>query len=174
MNRALLRLISIGLLLLLLIVTYMSLRTLRRLPSVTVYFIKSSPTTFSLEPVTRLASTQSLEGQLNLAIQTLITGPSENEAAQGLSSSFPEATRLLGLELSSTTAEVNLSQAFEQGGGSATMIGRINQLFYTLTELEEISNVSLLIEGKPILAFSAQGLLIENPWQRSGEALPRW
>lgn len=174
MNRLVFRIISLILLLGLLGITFFSLRTLNRLPSITVYLVKTSATNFTLEPVTRLASSNKLEDQLATAVNALISGPTDDEKKQGLITTLDAGIQLLGLELSGSEVRVNLADAFQRGGGSALMLGRLNQVFYTLSQAEGVDQVSLLIEGEKLSSFSEQGLLIDNPWQRSSDSLPVW
>lgn len=79
------------------------------------------------------------------------------------------------MELAGDLITVNLPAEFERGGGTALMTARLNQLFYTLTEDPAVTRVSLDVEGWPVKVFSGQGLIIDNPWDRTyHETLPVW
>ncbi len=170
-----LRLVTIVLLILLALATFYSLRTLRRLPNVLVYFVKSEETSFTLEAAWRRERVNGLEHQLTTAMQRLIDGPNSSEQQRKLSSAVPTTTKLLGLTLEGNEVTVNLSKDFEAGGGVSSMQGRLEQVFYTLTQPKDIDKVRLQIEGKPVTVFSGEGIIIDNPWTRpSREALPRW
>jgi spore germination protein GerM len=170
-----LRLVTIALLILLALATFFSLRTLRRLPNVVVYFVKSEETSFTLAPAYRRERVDGLEGQLSVAVQHLIEGPSSSEGQRGLSSAVPATTKLLGLTLDGNQVTVNLSKDFETGGGMANIQGRLEQLFYTLTQPTDVDSVSLQLEGESVIVFSGEGIIIENPWTRkTRETLPRW
>jgi spore germination protein GerM len=163
------------LLILLALATFFSLRGLRRLPNVVVYFVKSEETSFTLGPGYRRERVEGLEQQLSVAVQRLIDGPTASEQQRGLSSAVPTTTKLLGLTLGGNQVTVNLSEDFEAGGGMASVQGRLEQLFYTLTQSTSIDKVSLQLEGKPVIVFSGEGVIIENPWTRkTRETLPRW
>lgn len=169
------RLLIIALLILLALATFFSYRTLRRLPNVVVYFVKDEGTSFTLEPGYRRENVSGLEQQLSVAVQRLIDGTNSSEQQRGLSSSVPKDTKLLGLSVQGNQVIVNLSKEFEAGGGTADMFGRLNQVFYTLTQPKDIEKVSLQIAGKSVTVFSGEGIMIENPWTRpSREVLPRW
>jgi spore germination protein GerM len=170
-----LRLVTIALLIFLALATFFSLRTLRRLPNVVIYFVKSEETSFTLEPGYRREQVSDLEQQLSIAVQCLIDGPNSSEQQRGLSSAVPSTTKLLGLTLENNQVTVNLSKEFETGGGMASVQGRLEQLFYTLTQPTSVEKVSLQLEGEPVIVFSGEGIIIENPWTRkTRETLPRW
>ncbi len=174
MARVVLRLSTVALLLLLLIVTFLSVRTARRLPNLIIYLVKDNDTSFTLEPVGRKVNASSLEEKLRGAIQALQDGPTGAEKAKGLSTTFPPDMKLNRLELVGSEVRVDLSTEFEQGGGSALMVGRLNQLFYTLDQPKEVKDISLFIDGLRVTAFSQQGIMIASPWSRKSEALPVW
>jgi spore germination protein GerM len=170
-----LRLVTIALLILLALITFFSLRTLRRLPNVVVYFVTSEETSFTLEPSYRHESVTGLEQHLSTAMQSLIDGPNGSEQQRGLTSAVPTTTKLLDLTVKGNQVTVNLSKDFEAGGGMSSIQGRLEQLFYTLTQPKEIDKAHLQIEGKAVTVFSGEGILIENPWtRRDRKTLPRW
>jgi spore germination protein GerM len=169
------RLTLIALLLVLALAVFFSYRTLRQLPNVVVYFVKSGETSFTLEPGYRKESVRGLEQQLSVAMQRLIDGPNASETQRGLTSAVPKATKLLGLNVQDNQVIVNLSKEFESGGGLSDIQGRLNQVFYTLTQPSKINTVSLQIAGKPVSVFSGEGMIIDNPWTRpSRNVLPSW
>lgn len=174
MARVVLRLSTVALLLLLVLVAFLSVRTARRLPNVIVYLVKDNETFFTLEPVGRRVTANTLEEKLKGAILALQAGPTSEEKTRGLSSSLPPDMKLNRLELIGTELSIDLSSEFEQGGGNALMMGRLNQLLYTLEQPKEISSISLFIDGLRVTAFSQEGIMIASPWSRENETLPVW
>lgn len=153
----------------------MTIRTLNRLPDTLVYFVRSEPTFLQLVAVGRKVAARTPEERLEAALRELIAGPTDAEEARGLASTIPEDTRVHALTLTGSTVTVDLSAAFEQGGGTAMMSSRLNQLFYTLTQPAEVNEVSLRIEGVAVQRFSGEGLLVPQPWRRpEGRDLPSW
>lgn len=61
---------------------------------------------------------------------------------------------------------VNLSQEFTNGGGSASMTGRVAQVIYTATTLEPEAQVWIEVEGKPIETLGGEGLELQQPLTR--------
>jgi spore germination protein GerM len=175
-----LRLVTIALLVLLALAVFFSFRTLRRLPNVVVYFVKSEDTSFTLAPAYRREAGQDetglgLEQQLTIAMQHLLEGPTSAEEQRGLSSAIPETTKLLDLALQDKQVTVNVSKEFETGGGMASMQGRLEQVFYTLTQPSEVERVSLQIDGRPVSVFGGEGIMLDNPWTRTTrDTLPIW
>ena len=101
------------------------------------------------------------------AIRALLSGPTPAEAEAGLSSALPDATLLLGITISDGIATVDLSQEFEQGGGSFGMLSRLAQVVYTLTQFDTIDSVVFWIDGELVTVFSGEGILLEDPVDRS-------
>jgi germination protein M len=97
------------------------------------------------------------------AIRALIAGPTPGQQAAGLSSSVPTDTLLLGITIDDGLAKIDLSREFEAGGGSFSMISRLAQVVYTLTQFPTIDEVEFWLDGTPVTVFSAEGLLLEEP-----------
>ncbi|MBD0339068.1 MAG: GerMN domain-containing protein [Thermoleophilia bacterium] len=100
------------------------------------------------------------------AVEALLAGPTEAERALGVSSSVPEGTTLLGLEVAGGTATVDLSREFESGGGSLSMLSRLAQLVFTLTQFSTVDRVVLELEGEPVEALGGEGVLVDEPLTR--------
>ena len=58
------------------------------------------------------------------------------------SSAIPAGTRLLGLSIAGQIATVDLSSEFESGGGATSVLGRLAQVVYTLTQFPTVTSVS--------------------------------
>jgi len=101
------------------------------------------------------------------ALNALFAGPSELERAAGVSSAIPQGTRLLGLTIEGGRATADLSAEYESGGGSASMLMRLAQLTYTLTQFDTVEEVLFTLEGQPVGEFfSGEGIVIEDPMTR--------
>ncbi len=123
------------------------------------------------------AVTRTVPGTLDVAanaVRALIAGPTASEAEAGLSTAIPEDTLLLGIDISGGIATVDLSQEFEQGGGTFGMTSRLAQVVYTLTQFDTVDEVVFWIDGELVTVFSGEGILLEEPVGRSDyeSALP--
>lgn len=101
------------------------------------------------------------------AMQELLKGPNAEEQAVGLTTAIPAGTKYLGLTIANQVATVNLSNEYESGGGSLSMAARLAQVVYTLTQFPSITQVSFLLDGKPVTTFGGEGLVLDHPVGRS-------
>lgn len=175
MRTVVLRVAALALLLLLALVAVISIRTMSRLPDTVVYFVKTESDHFRLEPVYRINREADTEANLLKALEELIAGPTPSEQERTLTTAVPEDTRINSLELEGSRAIVDVSGEFAAGGGTAMMLGRLHQLFYTLTQPGSVEEVALTVDGVPVQMFGGEGLLVDYPWVRSErEQLPAW
>ena len=102
------------------------------------------------------------------ALNALFEGPTAEEAAASpsLTTSVPDGTILLGLDIADGLATVDLSREFESGGGSASMFGRLAQVVYTLTQFPTVKQVAFQLDGEPVTVFSGEGIVLDEPSDR--------
>lgn len=100
-------------------------------------------------------------------VEALINGPTEIEADAGISSAIPEVT-VRSVTIADGIATVDLDPLFEAGGGSLMMQSRLAQLTFTLTAIEGVDGVLLLLGGSQIGTFSGEGIIIDGPLGRDG------
>ncbi len=104
------------------------------------------------------------------AIRSLIEGPTAAEQDTELSTAIPADTLLLGLTIADGLATIDLSREFEVGGGSFNILSRLAQVVYTLTQFATIDEVRFLLDGEPVDVFSGEGVVLEDPVDRSDYA----
>jgi hypothetical protein len=94
------------------------------------------------------------------AVRALLDGPSAAETAMvpAFTTAVPAGTELLELDIAGGTATVDLSGGFDDGGGSATMFGRLAQVTFTLTAFPTIDTVVLELDGVAVTVFSSEGI----------------
>jgi hypothetical protein len=102
------------------------------------------------------------------AMGELLRGPSADEAAfrTPISTAIPRDTILLDITISEGVATVDLSREFESGGGSASMLGRLAQVVYTLTQFPTVQSVNFRLDGEPVEVFSGEGIVLDGPSAR--------
>ncbi|HXV71450.1 MAG TPA: GerMN domain-containing protein [Acidimicrobiia bacterium] len=103
------------------------------------------------------------------ALGALVEGPTTGEAdgIPSISSALPEGTTVLGVDVDAGVANVDLSDEFDDGGGSFSMIARLGQVVFTATRFDDVDRVQFLIEGAPVTVFSSEGIELSGPQDRS-------
>ena len=113
---------------------------------------------------------ESLDGDADAltAVQLLLEGPTPDETAgtPAISTAIPTGTSVHGVEIVAGLATVDLSDEYDEGGGSFGMFARLAQVVYTLTRIPGIQEVAFDIEGEPVTTFSSEGIELDGPQQR--------
>jgi germination protein M len=102
-------------------------------------------------------------------LRELVEGPSsaDQQLIEGISTAVPDETLVLGVNLVDGLATVDLSREFESGGGSLSMLSRLAQIIYTVTQFPTVDEVQFALDGRPVTVFSNEGLVIDEPGSRS-------
>jgi len=109
-------------------------------PSVSAFFLRGE----QLAPTRRVASTPAD------AMRELLAGPTGAERQRAFRKYIPAGTALHGVVVANGLATIDLSAAFVSGGDSANLLARLSQVVRTLTGLDSVNRVQLLIDGKKI------------------------
>ena len=131
------------------------------------FFLGSFVDNAGLVPVLReIPKTQAVGAA---AMAALLAGPNDAElgARPAMYTTVPDGTRFLGLTIDAGVATVNLSKEFASGGGSASVLGRLAQVVYTLTQFPTIKTVTFELDGEPVSTFSGEGVVLDKPVGRS-------
>jgi germination protein M len=131
------------------------------------FFLGSFVDNAGLVPVLRqIPKTQAVG---SAAMAALLEGPNDSEqgARPAMYTTIPDGARFLGLRIDDGIATVNLSREFESGGGSASVIGRLAQVVFTLTQFPTVSGVRFELDGEPVEVFSGEGVVLDEPVDRS-------
>lgn len=119
----------------------------------------------------------STPGIARATLDELIEGPSSSDAAliDGIASSVPSDTLVLGINIDDGLATVDLSREFESGGGSFSMLARLAQVVFSVTQFPTVNAVEFLLDGEPVTVFSGEGIEIDGPATREDlvDLLPR-
>jgi hypothetical protein len=92
------------------------------------------------------------------AIRELLAGPASDE--RGLLTMIPAGSQLLGVTIDGSVATIDLTGAFESGGGSMSMFGRLAQLIYTVTQFPTVKTVRLRLDGQPVESIGGEGVIV--------------
>jgi hypothetical protein len=104
------------------------------------------------------------------AMKALLDGPTADERSDGLTSSVPPGTRLLGIAIHDGLATVDLTSEYQSGGGALSMQTRLGQVVYTLTQFPTVQKVRFRLDGSPVNVFSSEGIVLDHPVGRSDYA----
>jgi spore germination protein GerM len=130
------------------------------------YFFLAGPTgSAGIVPVLR--DVPATKAVATAAVTALLAGPNGQEQASRISTVIPAGTQLLGLSIANGVATVDLSREFESGGGSASVLGRLAQVVYTLTQFPSVTSVLFEVEGREVHAFGGEGAVLDGPVGRS-------
>ena len=104
------------------------------------------------------------DSPLTEAINSLLQGPSAEEAKQGFRSFIPPDTKLLSIEVKNGVAEVNISEDFQFNRyGIEAYQAQLEQIVFTACEFSTVSSVQFLINGKKKEYLGAEGIWIGSP-----------
>ena len=101
------------------------------------------------------------------ALEALMTGPTSDEESSGLVTAVPDGTTLLDLSVADGVATVDLSGTFDDGGGSASMLGRVAQVVATVTQFPGIERVAFRLDGEPVETIGGEGVVVDPPIGRT-------
>jgi germination protein M len=99
------------------------------------------------------------------ALESLLRGPVPGDGQA--STAIPADSKLLNLTIDDGLATVDLSAEFESGGGSFSMLARLAQVVFTITQFPTVDRVAFEIEGKPVDVFSSEGIVLDEPQTRA-------
>ncbi|MEM9216957.1 MAG: GerMN domain-containing protein [Cyanobacteria bacterium P01_F01_bin.150] len=138
---------------------------------VTVYLLDTTEAGMELVPITVDAEVNAETAQepttiLTAAFDQLLQGDVAEEGSLAFSA-LPTETELLALTVDADGVRVDLSGTFAEGGGSASMMGRLTQVIYTATSLDAEQPVWLSMDGQPLELLGGEGLEISQPMTRA-------
>ena len=128
-----------------------------------VYWLKVTQREIELVPSAVTIEQSSGDREIiESALKRLLTGPKD----ENYTTTIPQGTKLLSLNVEGSEIRLNLSQEFTTGGGSASMIARLGQILYTASSLEPQSKIWIEVEGKPLEALGGEGITVTQPMTR--------
>ena len=96
-------------------------------------------------------------------VKALLVGPTADEARSGLGTAIPRDTRFNNLVITDGVARVDLSGAFESGGGTLSLTMRLAQVTCTVDQFDSVTGVRFALDGKLVNVFSGNGIVLDRP-----------
>lgn len=118
--------------------------------------------TGNLRSVSRKCDVSAEKSCFEYAIKELIKAPTKWEKSKGLSSEIPSDTRILSIREGEKNVLIDLSSAFESGGGAESIYIRLSQLIKTARANTNLP-VYLYINGKQADVIGGEGIMIKQP-----------
>jgi spore germination protein GerM len=123
-------------------------------------------------PVTRLTDVYLVRGEkviashravpdpvtLQRTVQALLNGPTREEAGHGLRSAVPGSLRLRRVELSGSTAVVDVTSGLSSVSSQEQALA-LAQLVYTVTARSGVDSLRVLVDGQRVEVARADGAL---------------
>lgn len=116
----------------------------------------------NLRSVNRNCNTAVEKSCFEFAIKQLVSSPTKWEKSKGLSSEIPSGTKVLSVRESNNNILVDLSPAFESGGGAESTYIRVHQLIKTANANTKLP-VYLYINGKQADVIGGEGIMVKQP-----------
>lgn len=130
---------------------------------ITVFFIGKNENGEELYRAVKRKYNKAENGQqLSFAVSRLIEGPNQIEREKGVYSEIPSGTKVISVVETDKKAIVNLTSAFDQGGGTDGLYKRLYQLVKTVNKNTKLP-VYLYIDNKQADVIGGEGLMINQP-----------
>jgi len=126
-----------------------------------VYFCQGE----KLFPVERVIPKTQQVGAASM--KALLEGPTAAEKEAGIGTCIPEGTTFLGLDIKNGVATVDLSKEYSSGGGSLSMMMRLAEVVFTLTQFSTVQGVNFKLDGTPIDVLGGEGIVLDHPMTRA-------
>ena len=126
---------------------------------VKIYLLNSAG---NLSPVTRTCDTDIETSCFEYAIRELISAPTKSEKSKGYTSEIPTGTKVLSVRESKGSILIDLSSAFESGGGAESTYMRVKQIIRT-ANANSLIPVYLYVNGSQANVIGGEGIMVKQP-----------
>ena len=107
-----------------------------------------------------------VSGAIAATITALLQGPGVAETRAGFATAIPAGTRLNSVTVAGRVPTVDLSAQFASGGGSLSMMLRVAQVTYTVTQFAGVDMVRYRLDGQDLTVLGGEGLMLDHPQTR--------
>ncbi len=131
-----------------------------------IYYVKiEADGSARLQPVIR--SINFKDSPITRTIESLLIGPSADEASKGLISFIPEGTDLLSAQLRNGLLTLNFSSSFEQNyNGREAIRFQLSQILLTSFEFKQVTGLTILIDGQKKRYITGEGIPLKEVYKK--------
>lgn len=115
-----------------------------------------------IRSVNRKCDIEAEKSCFEYAIKELVAAPSKWEKSKGFTSEIPQGTKILSVREGEGSIMVDLSSAFEAGGGAESTYTRVKQVIKTAKANTNLP-VYLYINGKQADVIGGEGIMLKQP-----------
>lgn len=116
----------------------------------------------NLRSVNRKCDVEKETSCFAFAIKELISAPTSWEKSKGFTSEIPQGTKILSVREGESSVMIDLSSAFEGGGGAESTYMRVMQIIKT-AKANTSQPVYLYINGKQADVIGGEGIMVKQP-----------
>jgi spore germination protein GerM len=103
---------------------------------------------------------------LSQTLNQLIKGPSPYEEGKGYITAVPSHLKVRSVTINGKSAEIDFSNAIEEGATGDILLKRIQQIVYTATQFEDVDSIIIKINGERRKSIGGDGFSISGPLKR--------
>ena len=130
---------------------------------VNLFFIGQDENNYEVYKAVKREYDETVDGsKIKFAIDSLVMGPKPEEKVRGVYTEIPSGTRVISVTERPEGVIINLSSAFEAGGGTDSIYKRIYQLIKT-AKRNTSKPVYLYIEGRKADVIGGEGIMLNQP-----------
>ena len=132
-----------------------------------LYFVRIDSENGSVKPVSVQRTVEYKDSPITKTFESLLNGPSEAERKKGLMSLVPAETKLLAARIENGHLTLDFSHHFEENyTGREAILLELAQVVLTSFDFEQVSSVSILIEGSQKRYITGEGIPIKEAYTK--------
>jgi len=132
-----------------------------------LYFVRIDSENGSVKPVLVERTVEYKDSPITKTFEALLNGPSEAERKKGLMSLVPDQTKLLAARIENGHLTLDFSHHFEENyTGREAILMELAQVVLTSFDFEQVSSLSILIEGSKKRYITGEGIPIKEEYTK--------
>jgi spore germination protein GerM len=107
-----------------------------------------------------------VKDELENALKETVKGPTAAEEKRGIVSALTKSIKIRHAEIKNGIADIDVSREFTEGIQGDAAAGRVNQIYYTATQIAGVKGIIIRVNGKPVKTLGSDGLVLSWPMKR--------